>query len=296
MAELVEELSRDAGATPQALGVGCPGLVDAQSGKALSLPNFPDDWQGVSLTDELASKLEIPVHVLNDVRMATLGELDYGLGSLRQNPTFVLLALGTGIGGGVVVDGKLRLGPTGSAGELGHMVIAAAGGPPCGCGASGCLESLASAPALLGEATRLLKANQTPKLAEILVEAQGSLSVELVAAAARAGDRALAAANRPPSRASRHRHRQHAGDSATRARCACRWSGSDGRSAARAREAPGRSALAFCSGRAHGDRAVEAGVSDWSARRHRFGETRWLLRAVFWACLSMAHFVQDPNE
>ena len=87
----------------------------------------------------------MPVRLLNDARCATLGELLYGHG--REYPTFVLFTLGAGIGGGIVIDGRLRLGPLSAAGEIGHMTVWP-DGPPCACGNTGCLEALASGPAI----------------------------------------------------------------------------------------------------------------------------------------------------
>src|SRR5262249_50272627 len=95
---------------------------------------------------------------------ATLGELVFGHG--RTARTMVFFGLGTGVGGGVVVDGHLHLGPLGAAGELGHQVILP-DGPLCGCGNRGCLETLVSGPALTAEGVRLLLAGNAPKLYEI---------------------------------------------------------------------------------------------------------------------------------
>src|ERR1035438_6748289 len=93
-------------------------------------------------------RLGCPVLLMNDCRVATLGELHFGLG--RGVRDMVLFMLGTGIGGGLVIDGKLRLGPLGAAGEIGHQTILPYG-PLCGCGNRGCLEALASGPAIAGE-------------------------------------------------------------------------------------------------------------------------------------------------
>ncbi len=144
-------LLRDLGDSPAALGVGVPGLVDRSSGDVLFLPNLATQWRGVPLARRLQAELGIPVRVLNDARAATLGEFRFG----HSAPNMLLYTLGTGIGGGVLVDGKLRLGPLGAAGELGHQVIEP-DGPPCSCGSRGCLETLASGPALARAGTALL--------------------------------------------------------------------------------------------------------------------------------------------
>ncbi len=161
IAALVNELAVKAGSRPAALGIGLPGLADLERGMSLFLPNLPGNWRNVPVRSTLEEALGCPVYVLNDVRMATLGELTYGAG--QGVGTFVFLALGTGIGGGLVVDGKLHLGILGAAGEIGHQTILP-DGPLCGCGNRGCLEALASGPALSAEGIRLILAGQAPIL------------------------------------------------------------------------------------------------------------------------------------
>lgn len=145
IAAAVSELSSSAGLRPIALGVGVPGLVDVPTGVVKFLPNLATNWRDVPAGDYLSQKIGIPVTLLNDARCATLGELVFGHG--RSYRSFILFTLGTGIGGGVVIDGKLRLGPLSAAGELGHMTMIH-DGPVCGCGNQGCLEALASGPAI----------------------------------------------------------------------------------------------------------------------------------------------------
>ena len=128
------------------------------------------------------------VYLLNDVRIATLGEMTFGLG--RAGGTMVFLSLGTGIGGGVVIDGKLRLGPLGAAGELGHQTILAEG-PLCGCGNHGCLEALASGPAIAAEGVRLLRSGLAPRLHDLTGGNSDEVTPTLMAAAAEAGDDAV---------------------------------------------------------------------------------------------------------
>ena len=153
---------RSLGRRPAALGMGVPGLVDLRRGVAKFLPNLPTQWRGVPVRKILEAELRCPVHLLNDVRTATLGELTYGHGRGGAT-TMAFFSLGTGVGGGVAVDGKLRLGPLGAAGELGHQTIVL-DGLPCGCGNRGCLETLASGPALAAEGLRLLRSGLAPKL------------------------------------------------------------------------------------------------------------------------------------
>jgi glucokinase len=129
--------------------------------------------------------------LLNDVRAATLGELVFGHGrDLGERGTLAFFSLGTGVGGGVAIDGKLRLGPLGAAGELGHQTILP-DGPLCGCGNHGCLEALASGPALVGEGVRLMKIGLAPKLFERVAGHVERITPKEMAAAAEAGDAAI---------------------------------------------------------------------------------------------------------
>jgi glucokinase len=124
-----------------AAGVGVPGLFDEDSGEVVFLPNLPAAWTGHPVRAQLAGRLGVPVALLNDARAFTLAESR--MGAAAGCSTVVCLTLGTGVGGGVMVEGRLRMGPHGRAGELGHQVIAV-GGPPCGCGNRGCVETFAA--------------------------------------------------------------------------------------------------------------------------------------------------------
>jgi glucokinase len=128
-----------------AAGVGLPGLFDEDSGRVVFLPNLPPAWGGLEVAGPLAGRLGAPVALINDARAFTLAESR--MGAAAGCPTVVCVTLGTGVGGGVVVDGRLRFGPHGRAGELGHQVIEV-GGPPCGCGNRGCVEAFAAGAAL----------------------------------------------------------------------------------------------------------------------------------------------------
>jgi glucokinase len=185
IAGLVLRLAAGAGERPLALGIGVPGLVDRQRGLSLFLPNFPTQWRGVAVRDTLSARLGYPVYLLNDVRTATLGELTFGRG--RGVRDMLFFALGTGVGGGVVVDGNLRLGPLGAAGELGHQTILP-DGPLCGCGNRGCLETLASGPALAAEGVRLVRSGLAPRLRELTEGNADRITPREMAAAADAGD------------------------------------------------------------------------------------------------------------
>jgi glucokinase len=171
----------------EAAGVGLPGTLDRATGIVRFLPNLPTNWRGVPAAAILAEELQAPVYLLNDARLATLGELVFGHG--RDVDDLVMFTLGTGVGGGLALGGKLRLGLTGAAGEVGHQTIVP-DGPLCGCGNRGCLEALASGPALTGEAVRLMRSGMAPHLFELCSGDADRISPKLLA---EASDPAIAA-------------------------------------------------------------------------------------------------------
>jgi glucokinase len=126
-----------------------PGVFDASTGKIELLTNFAGDWAGFPLRDALAGGTGLPVSLINDVRAATVAE--HALGAGRGYTDFLCIAIGTGIGGGVVLDGRLYLGSRGAAGEIGHQTMEP-DGPRCNCGNCGCLEAVASGYAIVREA------------------------------------------------------------------------------------------------------------------------------------------------
>ncbi len=137
-----------------ALGVGIAGQCDVRRGIVLHGPNL--FWPDVPLRDRLAHRLGVPVTLRNDVVMATMGEWFHGAG--RGHRDVVALFVGTGIGGGAIVDGRLLEGATGCGGHFGHISVEL-DGPRCGCGRRGCVEAYASG---LGLATRAREAPELP--------------------------------------------------------------------------------------------------------------------------------------
>jgi glucokinase len=128
------------------LGVGCPGLIGRENGTILDSPNLPQ-LEGLALAEELARRIGLTsarVRLENDANVAALGELWLGAARGRQN--VLVLTLGTGIGGGLILDGNLYSGPHGRAGEIGHVSIEPSAAP-CASGVPGCLEGFASATA-----------------------------------------------------------------------------------------------------------------------------------------------------
>jgi len=185
IAHLVNDLAEKVDAIPSALGMGVPGLVDLAHGRTLFLPNLATQWRGVDVRALLSPRVDCPVYLLNDVRTATLGEMEYGHG--REVASFIFFAIGTGIGGGIVIDHKLRLGPLGAAAEMGHQTIVP-DGPICGCGNRGCMEALASGPAVAAAGVRLLRNGLAPILHGIVEGDLNRVTPETMAQAAREGE------------------------------------------------------------------------------------------------------------
>jgi glucokinase len=126
------------------VGIGVPGFIDIEAGVVMGSSNLPG-FQGFPVRDEIQQHLGIPIILENDANAAALGEMWMGAGKNVQD--LILLTLGTGIGGGIVMDGKVLHGSHGMAGEFGHMTVFPDGNP-CGCGNTGCLEKHASATAV----------------------------------------------------------------------------------------------------------------------------------------------------
>jgi glucokinase len=129
--------ARSEGLEPVAIGVGSPGQLDSARGVVFFSPNFPD-WRNVPLKGEIEKITGIRTFVENDANAAAWGERWAGAG--RNVRTFVLYTLGTGIGGGIVLDGRLWRGANGMGGELGHIIVQP-NGKKCGCGNLGCVEA-----------------------------------------------------------------------------------------------------------------------------------------------------------
>jgi glucokinase len=142
VAKAVHELD----ASPKTLGVAIPGEVD-KSGRCYRLPNIPG-FDGVPIAAELEHRTLARVVVENDATVAALAESLFGYG--REHPSFLMVTLGTGVGGGVVIDRRIVRGAHGFGGEIGHVTVdSSPGAPLCGCGNRGCLESFAGTRAIL---------------------------------------------------------------------------------------------------------------------------------------------------
>ncbi|MDQ6823829.1 MAG: ROK family glucokinase [Candidatus Eremiobacteraeota bacterium] len=163
------------------IGLGSPGNIDRKTGEVLYSPNF--GWHNVPLGARLQKIFDRPVFVGNDARCATLGEYTFGTG--RGTKDFVLLTLGTGIGGGIVSGGALLRGNKMGAGEIGHHQIRPADGFVCGCGKTGCFEAQASGTALIRHASAV--ASSFPR-STLLRKDPEKLGSKAIRKAAQAGD------------------------------------------------------------------------------------------------------------
>ena len=165
------------------IGVGAPGPLDTFAGIILEAPNLPG-WFNVPLRDIVADRFKCPVVLGNDANLAALGEWRFGAG--RGTKNLIYLTISTGIGGGVINDGKLLLGHRGLAGELGHMSVDP-NGAACGCGRYGHLESLASGTAIGRQAEEFIKKGENSSLEDIYKK-NGRIRAQDVGEAAKMGD------------------------------------------------------------------------------------------------------------
>ena len=144
------------------ISIAAAGAIDFKKGLITSSPHLPG-WHDVPLRDIVEEKYKVNTFLINDASAAALGEHHFGAGQGVNN--LILLAVGTGIGGGIILNGRLYSGASGSAGEIGHITIDV-GGPKCDCGNTGCLEALVSGTAVAKEAIRRIKQGERSSLTE----------------------------------------------------------------------------------------------------------------------------------
>jgi len=145
----------------QSIGIGVPGIIDMKTGMLRESPNLPG-WAETPVRAEIERLLGTRVILENDANVAALGEK--WLGAARDVDDMAMLTLGTGVGGGIVLQGRIWHGMTGMAGEFGHMTVEPEG-PPCGCGNRGCVEQYASATAVVRMAREAIASGRAPGLA-----------------------------------------------------------------------------------------------------------------------------------
>ncbi len=166
----------------EGIGFGFPGQIDCDNGIVRLAPNIPG-WVNIPIADIVSKEFDIPVKVDNDVRCAALAELNYGAGKGTRN--MICITVGTGIGSGLIFNGKLIRGASNAAGEIGHIKLQMNNGPVCGCGDTGCLEAFASGPAIVAMAEEYIKGGKSTKYREL---ANPDITPYIVAEAAKQGD------------------------------------------------------------------------------------------------------------
>ena len=173
---------------PIGIGISSPGPLDPWSGVVIAPPNLAG-WHDVPLADEIERRLDAPTYLERDTNVAVMAEWRYGAARGTRNVIYVTVS--TGIGGGIVIDGRPLIGLDGTAGEVGHLTVEL-DGPPCGDGAPGHAEAIGSGTAIAREGRALLARGASPGLAALVVDPE-LVDAATVARAADAGDPASAA-------------------------------------------------------------------------------------------------------
>lgn len=162
IANLAKSLMEKTGLIPddvEGIGMGVPGMIDSKSGNVIYSNNLR--WKDFRIAESVEKETGLKVKIANDANVAVLGEAKFGVAKGSKNA--VMLTLGTGVGGGIVAEGKLIEGNQSAGAELGHAVIVA-GGEQCTCGRKGCLEAYASATAIIRDTKRAMEAHKDSKM------------------------------------------------------------------------------------------------------------------------------------
>jgi len=168
-----------------AVGIGAAGIIDVETGLITFSPNLPG-WHNIKLKDILEHELGVKTFVDNDATVAAMAEHKFGIAVGCDHLVFI--TLGTGIGGGIITNGQIYRGVSGSAGEIGHMTIDI-NGPLCGCGNKGCFEALASGTALEREAKAKIAEGARTSIPKYAKESGSRISAKSVYLAAQDGDK-----------------------------------------------------------------------------------------------------------
>ena len=168
----------------EGIGIGSPGIVSKKKGTVENPPNLPG-WKKVHLGQQIAKAFKLSTFVENDANAAAIGELIFGSG--KNHKSFVMITLGTGVGGGIILNKKLFRGDFGAAGEIGHITIDI-NGPQCGCGSYGCIETYAGNGYIIKSVREDLKEHQDSKIVELISDDFSSLTPKVISTAAEMGD------------------------------------------------------------------------------------------------------------
>ncbi|MFA4922922.1 MAG: ROK family protein [Ignavibacteriaceae bacterium] len=168
----------------EGIGIGFPGIVSKKKGTVENPPNLPG-WGKVPLGHLIEKSFKLPTFVENDANAAAIGELIFGAG--KSYKFFIMITLGTGVGGGIILNKKLFRGDFGAAGEIGHITIDI-NGPKCGCGSYGCIEAYAGNGYIIQRVKEELKQHQDSKIAELISDDFNALTPKVISSAAELGD------------------------------------------------------------------------------------------------------------
>lgn len=187
IAKAIDEKVKELGESKDKLagiGMGAPGPVDLETGVIYRTVNL--GWKNYPLKDCLEKATGLPAAVENDANIAALGEMWKGAGNREKD--LICITLGTGVGGGIIVNGEIVHGNSGAGGEIGHMQSVVKGGAPCNCGKTGCLETVASATGIARIAQEKIQVGGEGSQLKTLYEKNGSLTAKDVFDAAKKGD------------------------------------------------------------------------------------------------------------
>ncbi len=171
----------------QAIGIAAPGPIDAKTGKMIYQPNAPG-WSRVPLRRTIAREFRRPTFLENDANACAVAEWKFGAGHSKKDLTLAYLTFSTGIGAGLIINGKLHRGATGDAGEVGHHVLDS-NGPLCGCGHRGCFEAFCSGSGIARKIRESVKTNPRSLLLTLADGDPKNLRVEILLAAAKRHDK-----------------------------------------------------------------------------------------------------------
>ncbi|RED32472.1 ROK family protein [Paenibacillus sp. VMFN-D1] len=179
MKRIVHELMKEAGIGPidvSCMGMGIPGLLDPREGLSILSPNFPE-WEHIHVVNRMREEFAFPVFIDNDVRVNMYGEWRFGAGRGCRN--LMLITLGTGLGSGMIYEGKVIYGTSSSAGEIGHMNMYREG-RPCRCGSSGCLGRYVSAVGMVRTFAEKLAEGRTSVIQEWTGNDNSQMTAQLI--------------------------------------------------------------------------------------------------------------------
>lgn len=176
----IAQLLKESKKTITGIGIGAPGVVSPKKGTVENPPNLPG-WEKVHLGKIMEDEFGLPVSVENDANAAAIGELIYGSG--KKFDSFIMITLGTGVGGGIIYQNKLFRGDTGGAGEIGHTTIDK-NGPKCKCGSTGCLEAYLGNNYIIKDVKKQLKSQKKSKIFELVNNDLDKLSPRIIHEAA----------------------------------------------------------------------------------------------------------------